>query len=330
MKQYCQALPKAEIHLHIEGSLTPQRLFSLAQKNKVQLPYKTIEDVHRAYEFNNLQSFLDIYYAGAKVLLTVDDFYVLGMDYFQKISEDNVKHAEIFFDPQTHTDRGVAFETVITGLDRARQDARAKWGITSHYILCFLRHLPESEAIKTLEHAKPFLSLIKGVGLDSSEKGHPPEKFERVFKMASDLGLLPVAHAGEEGPAEYIWQALEKLKVLRVDHGVRCEEDPRLIEHLVKHQIPLTVCPLSNVKLCVYKNLKDHNLKKLLAKNIMVTINSDDPTYFGGFIGDNYYQTAMALELSKDELKTLAINSFKASWLSPETKQKFIGQINAI
>lgn len=320
----CKKIPKAELHLHIEGSLSPELMFKLAQKNKIKLPYSSVEAVYQAYQFNNLQSFLDIYYAGANVLQTEDDFYQLGMDYFLQAHSDGVKHAEIFFDPQTHTERGISFATVVEGLARAQAEAKSKYKISSFLIMCFLRHLSEADAQKTLQQAMPYLKYIKGVGLDSSEKGHPPEKFERVFAEARALGLIPVAHAGEEGPAEYIWSALEKLKVVRIDHGVRCDEDPQLLAYLVQKQIPLTVCPLSNLKLCVVKNLSEHNLKRLLDKNLCITINSDDPTYFGGFIADNYLKTARALNLSVSDIVKLAANSFKASWLSESEKQVYL------
>ncbi|HAZ14926.1 MAG: adenosine deaminase [Bdellovibrionales bacterium GWA2_49_15] len=320
-------LPKAELHLHIEGSLGPELMMKLAKRNKIKLKYQSLDDIRAAYQFSNLQSFLDIYYEGAQVLVCEEDFFDLTWEYLLRCKEDNVVHAEIFFDPQTHTERGVSFNTVITGMKRALDQGNRELGISSYLIMCFLRHLPETSAFKTLEEALPFKSWIKAVGLDSSELGHPPSKFARVFEAAREHGLLAVAHAGEEGPPEYIWEALELLKVRRIDHGVRSMEDPKLIQYLQQKQIPLTVCPLSNLKLKVFKDLRDHNLKKLMNAGILVMINSDDPAYFGGYLGDNYFECAKALALSWEDLKTLARNSFSASFLPDDEKTRMLNLI---
>lgn len=330
MKDYIKCLPKAELHLHIEGSLEPELMFELGKRNGVELQFKSVEEVRAAYEFDNLQSFLDIYYAGASVLLKEEDFYDLTYAYLKKCDEDNVKHTEIFFDPQTHTDRGVEFATVINGIKKALADGQKNFGISSKIIMCFLRHLSEEEAFKTLEMALPFKEDIIGVGLDSSEVGHPPEKFQKVFAKAMEEGFLTVAHAGEEGDPSYIWGALDLLKVKRVDHGVRCLEDDALVARLKEEQIPLTVCPLSNTKLRVFDQMKDHNLKTLLDSGLMAMINSDDPAYFGGYMNDNYFAVWEALELSKDDLKKLAINSFKSSFLSDDEIAKFISEIEGL
>jgi adenosine deaminase len=325
-----RALPKAELHVHIEGTFEPELMFAIAQRNQIQIPYKSVEEVKQAYNFHNLQSFLDIYYAGANVLVHEQDFYDLAWAYFEKCAEDRVVHTEMFFDPQTHTDRGVAFSTVINGLKRACADAKAKFGISSQLIMCFLRHLSEEAAFETLEQALPFKQDIIAVGLDSSEVGHPPAKFERVFAKAREEGFLIVAHAGEEGPPEYVWEALDLLKVNRIDHGVRSEEDEQLMVRLIKEKMPLTVCPLSNLKLCVVKDMKDHNIRRLLQKDVHVTVNSDDPSYFGGYMNDNFFAIQQALDLTNDELKKLAINSFEASFISDEEKQKWIAEIKKI
>lgn len=325
-----RALPKAELHVHIEGTFEPELMFAIAQRNQIAIPYKTVEEVKQAYNFHNLQSFLDIYYAGANVLIHEQDFYDLAWAYFEKCHADHVVHTEIFFDPQTHTARGVAFSTVLNGLKRACQDAQQKFGISSFLIMCFLRHLSEEEAMQTLEQALPYQQDIVAVGLDSSEVGHPPSKFERVFTKAREAGFLTVAHAGEEGPADYVWQALDLLKVQRVDHGVRSEEDSALMQRLITEKMPLTVCPLSNLKLCVVKDLHEHNLRRMLQQGVCVTINSDDPAYFGGYVNDNFIATADALELSNAELKQLAINSFNASFLSEAEKQHWIAQISQL
>ena len=325
-----RALPKAELHVHIEGTFEPELMFSIAQRNQIDIPYKSVEEVKQAYNFHNLQSFLDIYYAGANVLIHEQDFYDLAWAYFEKCAEDNVVHTEMFFDPQTHTDRGIAFEVVLNGLQRACDDAKAKLGITSHLIMCFLRHLSEEAAFKTLEQAIPFKDQIIGVGLDSSEVGHPPSKFELVFAKAREEGFLIVAHAGEEGPAEYVWEALDLLKVNRIDHGVRSEEDPKLMARLIAEKMPLTVCPLSNLKLCVVDDMADHNIRRLLQQGVHVTVNSDDPSYFGGYMNDNFIAIAESLDLTADELKTLAINSFEASFISDEEKLKWTNEIKCL
>jgi len=328
MEDAIRALPKVELHLHIEGSLEPELMFALAERNGIDLPYSTIEEVQAAYEFNDLQSFLDIYYAGAQVLLKEQDFYDMTWAYLEQCRADKVRHTEIFFDPQTHTERGVPFETVVKGISRALSDGYEQLGITSHLILCFLRHLSADAAMATLEQALPWREHIIGVGLDSSEQGHPPEKFKAVFDRARAEGFLTVAHAGEEGPPEYITQALDLLEVKRIDHGVRCLEDPLLVRRLQKERIPLTVCPLSNVKLCVFDRLENHNLKKLLDANLRVTVNSDDPAYFGGYIGQNYLATARALNLSLDDIETLARNAVTASFLDDGAKEDLMIQID--
>jgi adenine deaminase len=313
-------LPKVELHLHIEGTLEPEMMFSLAAKHGVSLPYKSVEEVRKAYNFHDLQSFLDLYYAGCDVLRDRTDFYALAMAYFTRAHADRVMHAELFFDPQTHTARGIPMEVIIGGLRDAMADAQRRYDISSHLILCFLRHLPEADAFATLEAALPFKSEFVGVGLDSGERGNPPRKFVRVFEKAREHGLHAVAHAGEEGPADYIHEALDLLFVERIDHGVRCDEDPELVQRLIEKQIPLTVCPLSNLKLCVVKDLRQHNFAKLLRKGVAVTINSDDPAYFGGYIGENYRQTAIALDLSAKEIVACAENAVHASFLTSTQK----------
>jgi len=324
------ALPKAELHVHIEGTFEPELMFAIAQRNQIDIPYKSVEEVKQAYNFHNLQSFLDIYYAGANVLIHEQDFYDLAWAYFEKCAEDRVVHTEMFFDPQTHTDRGIAFETVINGLQRACDDAKAKFGISSHLIMCFLRHLSEEAALETLAQAMPFKDQIIAVGLDSSEVGHPPSKFERVFAQAREAGFLVVAHAGEEGPAEYVWEALDLLKVNRIDHGVRSEEDSVLMQRLIAEKMPLTVCPLSNLKLCVVDDMAQHNIRRLLQQGVHVTVNSDDPSYFGGYMNNNFVAITEALALTNEELKTLAQNSFEASFISDAEKQKWIAEIQAL
>lgn len=325
-----RALPKAELHVHIEGTFEPELMFAIAQRNQIQIPYQSVEEVKQAYNFHNLQSFLDIYYAGANVLVHEQDFYDLAWAYFEKCAEDRVVHTEMFFDPQTHTERGVEFATVLAGLKRACEDAKAKLGISSQLIMCFLRHLSEEKAFETLEQALSFKDDIIAIGLDSSEVGHPPAKFERVFAKAREAGFLIVAHAGEEGPPEYIWEALDLLKVNRIDHGVRSEEDEQLMARLIAEKMPLTVCPLSNLKLCVVNDMADHNIRRLLQKGVHVTVNSDDPSYFGGYMNDNFIAIQQALELSNQELKQLAINSFEASFISDEEKQKWITEVNML
>lgn len=314
-------LPKAELHLHIEGSFEPELMFEIAQRNKVPIRFKSVEEVREAYNFHNLQSFLDIYYEGAKVLIHERDFYDLTMAYFKRCHEDHVVHTEMFFDPQTHTERGVSFVTVINGLKAACAEAQRKWGITSELILCFLRHLPEEEAFKTLKEAIPFKRDIIAVGLDSSEVGHPPSKFQRVFEAARKEGFLTVAHAGEEGPPSYVWEALDLLQVKRIDHGVRSSEDAKLMQRLIQEKMPLTVCPLSNIKLRVFDRMEAHNLRRLLQQGVLVTLNSDDPAYFGGYLNQNFREAKRALNLTDAELVKLCQNSFEASFLPPETKR---------
>ena len=323
-------LPKAELHLHIEGTLEPELMFELAQRNGVSLAHSDVEAVRRAYVFEDLQSFLDIYYAGCQVLLTERDFYDLTTAYLRRAADQGVRHAEIFFDPQTHTDRGVAFSTVVHGITAALGDGERDLGVTSRLILCFLRDLSAESAMATLEMALPHRGAIVAVGLDSAEVGHPPEKFRDVFDRARAEGFLTVAHAGEEGPPEYIWQALDILRVARIDHGVRCAEDEQLLRRLVAEQVPLTVCPLSNVKLRVFPTLADHNLAVLLRRGLRVTINSDDPAYFGGYIADNYVATAGALELTRAEVVQLARNSFLASFLDERERQPHLDAIDAL
>ena len=323
-----RAMPKTELHMHIEGSLEPELIFALAKRNDVRLRYKSVDELRAAYAFTNLQSFLDIYYAGASVLQQPQDFYDMAWAYFQRAKADNVVHAEIFFDPQTHTARKVAMRTVITGLHRACVDAQAQLGISSSLILCFLRHLSEDEAFETFEEAFPFRDKFIGVGLDSSERGHPPEKFERVFKRAAQLGFKLVAHAGEEGPPAYMWSALDVLKVQRIDHGVQAIHDEALMARLAKERMPLTVCPLSNQKLCVFPSLADHNLRQMLDQGLCVMLNSDDPAYFGGYLNDNYVQTFAALGLNASHAYQLACNSFEASFVSPDQKALWRQQLD--
>jgi adenosine deaminase len=327
---FIRRLPKAELHLHIEGSLEPEMMFDLARRNGVALPYASVEATRTAYAFSDLQSFLDIYYAGAAVLIQERDFYDLAMAYFHRARADGVVHAELFFDPQTHMARGVAFETVLTGLERAATEARNLLGISSRLILCFLRHLSEAEAFATLEQARPHRHRIHGVGLDSSELGHPPAKFERVFACCRDLGLRLVAHAGEEGPPDYVWEALDRLRIERVDHGVRAAEDPELMERLAREQVPLTVCPLSNVKLRVFPALAQHNLKHLLDRGLCVTLNSDDPAYFGGYIGQNFLAATQALALSRSDLVALARNSLQASFVTHAERAPWLAELEAV
>ncbi|MBE5527682.1 adenosine deaminase [Laribacter hongkongensis] len=325
-----RALPKAELHLHIEGTLEPGLTFALARKHGVTLPYPDEAALAAAYRFDNLQSFLDLYYAGASVLRDEEDFYLLARAYLQHAHTDNVRHVEIFFDPQTHTARGISFETMLGGLRRALLEAEAQHGITFRLIMCFLRHLSEGEAIATLEAAKPFLHRIDGVGLDSSEVGHPPSKFARVFSYCRELGLPVVAHAGEEGPAAYVHEALDLLHVSRIDHGVRSTDDPALVQRLVASQTPLTVCPLSNLRLKVVDDLSHHNLRQMLSLGLNVCINSDDPAYFGGYVNDNFEACIKALDLSADEVLRLAKNSIRASWLDEARKQALLDEADRV
>lgn len=326
---FIEGLPKVELHLHIEGSLEPELMFALAKRNGITIPFSSVEEVAAAYDFSNLQDFLDIYYQGMNVLQTEQDFYDLTWAYLTKMAAQNVRHVEIFFDPQGHTERGVAFATVMDGIARALDDGEEKLGITSHIIMCFLRHLSEESAFATLEDAMPYTDRIIGVGLDSSEVGHPPSKFARVFAKAREMDMLIVAHAGEEGPPEYVWEALDELHVNRIDHGNRSLEDDALVRRLVKEEMPLTVCPLSNLKLCVVKDLKDHPLKKMLALGLKATINSDDPSYFGGYMNENYKAITYALELDRDALVTLARNSIDASFVDDGRKETLRAELDA-
>lgn len=325
--EYIKKIPKAELHLHIEGTFEPELMFEIAQRNQVKIPYQSVEEVKKAYQFSCLQDFLDIYYAGASVLLYEKDFYDLTMAYFKHCAEENVVHTEIMFDPQTHTKRGISFETVIKGIQKAREDAKEKYGISSLLIMSYLRHLSEEDAFETLEQSLPYKHLIKAVGLDSSEKGNPPSKFQKVFEVSIKEGYVPVAHAGEEGPAEYIWEALDLLKIARIDHGNNCLTDEVLVKRLVDEKIALTVCPLSNLELKVVDDLKDHPLKKMLNLGLKATVNSDDPAYFGGYMNANFLQTAEALDLTKEDVKTLVKNSFEYSLLSDDEKQKYLIQV---
>lgn len=326
---FVRGLPKAELHLHIEGSLEPELMFELARRNRVALPFASVEAVRAAYEFTRLQDFLDIYYQGAQVLLTEQDFHDLALAYFRRAAADGLVHAEIFFDPQTHTDRGLPFRVAVEGLLSGMAAAERELGVSSKLILCFLRHLSEEAAFETLSAAEPWLDRIVGVGLDSSELGHPPSKFARVFAAARERGLKLMAHAGEEGPPAYVWEALDVLKVDRVDHGNRALEDPALVERLVRDGMTLTVCPLSNLKLCVVDALPAHPLKRMLDLGLRATVNSDDPAYFGGYLGDNWIRTAQAVGLTRDHLITLARNSFAGSFLPPEDIASRLAAIDA-
>ena len=326
--EFIKKSPKAELHLHIEGTLEPEQMFELAKRNNIQIPFKNINELKEAYNFNNLESFLKTYYQGAKVLIKEQDFFDLTWAYTLKCKEDNIVHTEIFFDPQTHTDRGINFDIVINGIYKALQKAQKEFGLSFKIIMCFLRHLDEEKGFKILNQALAHKDKIYGVGLDSSETGNPPNKYEKLFKKAIEYGFITVAHAGEEGPPEYIWEALNLLNVKRIDHGVQCLKDEKLVETLSKNQIPLTVCPLSNIKLRVFNKLEEHNLKKMLDKKLMVMVNSDDPAYFGGYLNKNLIETQAALNLSKDEVKTLLVNSFKSSFLSKERKKEWINKIH--
>lgn len=327
---FIAALPKAELHLHIEGTLEPELMFALAERNGIRLPYSSVEELRSAYRFSNLQDFLDIYYAGAGALVEMQDFYDLTWAYLQRAFTQNVRHVEIFFDPQTHTGRGVEFATVVDGINRALVDAEARLGINSRLILCFLRHLDEADALETLDAAMAYRDRIAGVGLDSSERGNPPGKFREVFRRARAAGFVAVAHAGEEGPAEYVREALDVLEVVRIDHGNNALDDAGLVAELVRRRIPLTVCPLSNVKLRVVNDIREHPLKRMLNLGLFVTVNSDDPAYFGGYVNENYIAVAEALGLSREDLRQLARNSFEASWLDAEAKSALIAEVDAV
>jgi adenosine deaminase len=326
---FIRGLPKAELHLHIEGSLEPEQMFAFGKRNKIDLPFKSVEEVRAAYAFSNLQDFLDIYYQGANVLQTEDDFRDMALAYFARLHADGGRHAEIFFDPETHTDRGLPFSIAIDGLTAGMKEAEAKYGITSKLIMCFLRHLDEASSLKTLKSAEPYLDRIAGVGLDSSEKGHPPSKFARVFRAAKERGLKICAHAGEEGPPEYVHEALDILHVDRIDHGNRALEDASLVQRLVREGMTLTVCPLSNLKLCVVMDLKDHPMKRMLDLGLRATCNSDDPAYFGGYIAENFIRTAQAVNLSRADVIQLAKNSFAGSFLDPASIAKHVASIDA-
>jgi adenosine deaminase len=321
-REWLNSLPKVELHIHLEGSLEPELMFKLAGRNGITVPFETVEQLRAAYEFSHLQDFLDIYYQGANVLQVEQDFYDLVWAYLKKCQQQNVVHVEPFFDPQTHTDRDIAFETVINGISRALKDGEKQLGISSKLIMCFLRHLSEASALDTLNQAGPFLDRIIAVGLDSSENGHPPEKFSRVFARARELGLLTVAHAGEEGPADYVWTAINDLKVSRIDHGVRSSDDPELIAHLVDTRIPLTVCPLSNTKLRVFEDMSQHNILEMLNKGVYVTVNSDDPAYFGGYMTENFEALAQSLGMTENQAGQLVSNSIEASFADDSRKRE--------
>lgn len=329
LKNLIQGIPKAELHLHIEGSFEPELMFRIAKRNNIELEYGSIEELKKAYKFNNLQEFLDIYYTGAKVLIYERDFHDLTWAYLTKVHSQNVVHVEIFFDPQTHTNRGIKFEVVINGIRSALEKAKRELKLSYRLIMSFLRHLSEEEAFKTLESSLPFKQWIDGVGLDSSEMGNPPSKFNSVFKASALHGYKLVAHAGEEGPSEYIWEAIDLLKVVRVDHGNRCLEDTTLVKMLVENNMPLTLCPLSNVELEVIAKMEDHPVLIMLNKGLLATIHSDDPAYFGGYMNENYFQIAVSLNLNKEDLMQLAINAFVSSWLSEEDKKVHIHNVRA-
>ena len=322
--EYIKKAPKAELHLHIEGSFEPELMFEIAKRNNIKIPYESIEEVKKAYQFSNLQDFLDIYYAGANVLIHEQDFYDLTMAYFKHCFDENIVHTEIMFDPQTHTKRGVEFSTVINGIQRAREDAEKNFGISSLLIMSYLRHLSEEDAFETLQQSLPYKHLIKAVGLDSSEMGNPPSKFQKVFEASVKEGYVPVAHAGEEGPSEYIWEALDLLKIARIDHGNNCLQDENLVKKLVEEKMALTVCPLSNTALRNVDKIENHPLKKMLDLGLKVTVNSDDPAYFGGYLTQNYLACIDALDLSLEDVKQLVRNSFEYSFLSNEVKGKFL------
>ncbi len=325
--EFIKNVPKAELHLHIEGTLEPELMFKLAKKNNISIPYKNVEEVKSAYNFKNLDSFLDIYYQSTKVLINEEDFFDLTWAYLLKCKQDNIVHTEIFFDPQAHVSRGISFDVVINGINKALKKANIEFGLSSKIIMCFLRHLDEKSGFDVLNYALKHKDKIIGVGLDSSEIGNPPKKFQKLFQRSIEEGFLTVAHAGEEGPTEYIWDSINLLKVKRIDHGVQCLKDDKLVEELKKRQIPLTVCPLSNVKLCVFDNLKNHNLKKMLIRGLRVMVNSDDPAYFGGYLNKNLIETQLALDLNLEEVKNLIINSFKSSFLEDNKKNEWIEKI---
>ena len=329
LETFIRAIPKAELHLHIEGTLEPEMVFELARRHQIALSYPSVEALREAYRFSDLQSFLDVYYAGAAVLRDERDFHALTSAYLQKAHADGVVHVEIFFDPQTHTARGVPFDAIIGGIRSALLEAEEGLGITNRLILCFLRHLSADDAMKTLKQALPYADQITAVGLDSSEAGHPPSKFAAVFERARAEGFLTVAHAGEEGPPAYMYEALDVLHVARIDHGVRSEEDPDLVARLIKERMPLTVCPLSNVKLRVFERMEDHNLRRLLELGLCVTVNSDDPAYFGGYVAENYRAVSEALGLSRSQIRRLAHNSIEASFLSREDKDRWLHAIRS-
>jgi adenosine deaminase len=327
LKKIIQGIPKVELHLHIEGSFEPELMFEIAKRNNISLAYDSVESLKKAYKFNNLQEFLDIYYTGAQALIKEQDFYDLTWAYLKKVHSQNVVHVEVFFDPQTHTDRGVSFDVVINGIYRALEKAKAEFNMSYKLIMSYLRHLSEEEAFKTLESSIPYKDWIDGVGLDSSELGNPPSKFESVFKASAEQGYKLAAHAGEEGPVEYIWEAINLLKVDRIDHGNRCLDDENLVQVLIEKNMGLTLCPLSNLELKVIQKMEDHPVLKMLEKGLLATIHSDDPAYFGGYMNENYIETAKALSLTEDHLMQLAINAFEASWLSEEEKQKHISEV---
>ena len=327
IENFIKKVPKSELHLHIEGSLEPELMFKLSKRNKVEIPFKSIEEIKSAYNFSNLDSFLKIYYEGSNVLISDEDFFDLTWEYILRCKEDNIVHTEIFFDPQSHTQRGIEFNTVINGIHKALEKANTELGITSKIIMCFLRHLDEEPCFKVLKDATKHKDKIVGVGLDSSEKGNPPQKFKNLFEAAIKEGFLTVAHAGEEGPPEYIWDSLNLLKVRRIDHGVQCLRDEKLVEILKKENIPLTVCPLSNIKLCVFDKLENHNLKEMLNRGLRVVVNSDDPAYFGGYLNTNLIETSKALNLSLDDVKILIQNSFKSSFLDDKIKNSWLNKI---
>ena len=327
VKKYINKTPKSELHLHIEGSLEPELMFKLSKRNKIEIPFKSVDEIRSAYNFTNLDSFLKIYYEGSNVLVTEEDFFDLTWEYVLRCKKDNIVHTEIFFDPQSHIPRGIRFNTVINGIHKALTKANTEFGITSKIIMCFLRHLDEEPCFEVLDEAVKHKDKIIGVGLDSSEKGNPPEKFKKLFEKAIQEGFLTVAHAGEEGPPEYIWDSLNLLKVRRVDHGVQCLRDEKLVQLLKEKNVPLTVCPLSNIKLCVFDKLENHNLKKMLEKGLRVMVNSDDPAYFGGYLNTNLIETSKALNLSLEDVKLLIKNSFKSSFLDEKTKNNWLNKI---